>query len=373
MDQEGYKNLFGQIHNLWIEPEFSKRQAEGKLPPNFKIHRCRILFPKHTSPIVEFNQEIQWEAEAKAANKTGFIAGQPVYLDEIRSIESVHPPKVGGQRVAFIYLYFNGKSYDIIFDFTPNVPEEISIDREWRFGKHIAESIEAILSELSINVEEPVIELLQQIGLWFAPALVPYPISKIIKQLMAQDKQGALETLVTHCNNEFLQQLTSKWFSIDEFSQRKTLISAALDAHYNSQYGLSIYALLPQLEGIVTDWIYTKVTDMNDVPWRQESKTKKLRDLILDQPPETWVYQRIVESTINFIVSGPVLETFNDWNAKINEGFPNRNVVQHGKYDMDLTTELNSLKLILLLDSVYYIVSPKSVHFSDAATLLTIE
>ncbi|MFH0958409.1 MAG: hypothetical protein V1897_06865 [Pseudomonadota bacterium] len=373
MDEEGYGRLFGQIHDLWVQPEVSKRKAAGSWPQDFKIYRCRVLLPKNAPAIVQFNDEIGWEAAAKAESAVGFVPGRPVYLEEIKNIDFVHPPKIQGQRVAFVYVYFNGKSYDILYDFTPNVPDEISIDREWRFGTQIAKSLEAILAELSIKVEEPVEDLLKQIGLWFVPALLPYPISRIIKQLLAKDKEAALTTLVTHCNEEFVRQLTGKWFSIDAFSHRKSLISTALDAHYRHEYALSIHALLPQLEGIITDWVYTKVTDLKDVPWRQESKTKKFRDLVLADPPETWVYQRVVESTIAFIVGGPVLETFNEWNARINEAFPNRHVLQHGRYEDALMTEENSLKLILLLDSVYYIVSPKSVHSSNAQTFLKVE
>jgi hypothetical protein len=71
-------------------------------------------------------------------------------------------------------------------------------------------------------------------------------------------------------------------------------------------------------------------------------------------------YRRIVESAIDFILGGPVLATFRKWGDQINQAFPNRHVVEHGKYDESLYTEINSVKLFLLLDTLYQIISHHS-------------
>jgi hypothetical protein len=47
---------------------------------------------------------------------------------------------------------------------------------------------------------------------------------------------------------------------------RKKLLQDSLDAHKMGKYGLSIHALLPQVEGIITDWVYEKLPD-SEVPW----------------------------------------------------------------------------------------------------------
>lgn len=198
--------------------------------------------------------------------------------------------------------------------------------------------------------------LLQKIGLWVAPALLPYPISKIVKHLVEGDIDGARATLLEYCTPEYIDSLSSKWWTVEQFGKRKKLIQRALDAHKGGQHDLSIHALLPQIEGIITDWIYTKLPE-NEIPYRQESKTKKFKDLVLNRPTTTFTYRRIVESAVDFIVRGPVLKTFKRWLAQIDEAFPGRHFVQHGKYDDSLFTEENSAKLFLLLDSVYHIIS----------------
>lgn len=116
---------------------------------------------------------------------------------------------------------------------------------------------------------------------------------------------------------------------------RRQLIEDALGAHREGKYRLSIPALLPHLEGIITDWIFTQLPEDN-VPWGTESKTKRFRDLVLDKPPTVSTYERIVSSVIDFIVDGPVLQTFRRWLDQIERAFPNRHVVEHGRYDDSL-------------------------------------
>lgn len=118
-----------------------------------------------------------------------------------------------------------------------------------------------------------------------------------------------------------------------------------MGAHGEGKYCLTIATMLPQLEGIITDWICTKVADP---PFRQESKTHKFRDLVSDGPPTTYTFQRIVASALDFIISGPVLATFRKWFDSIDTSFANRHAVEHGKYEDALYTEENSIKLLLM-------------------------
>lgn len=359
LDEKGVKNLFGQIHKLWIAPEISRRKKAGNLPENFKIFRCLVRLPKDGSPIVEFNNEIGWIVSAKTAPRTSFRKGQAVFLQDIQEIVTVEPPEVNGERVAFVCLFWTGQAYQIVFDFSPNIPERMIAEEEkrnWQLGETIAESLQAILVEKSIQIHDRIQTELKKIGLWASPALLPYPISKIANQLEKGDIEDAKGTLVRYCTPEFIEELSSKWWVVEQFKTRKKLIQDALDAHKKGRYGVSIHVLLPHIEGVITDWIYTKLPE-KDIPWRQESKTKKFRDLVLEKPPTTFTYKRIVESVIDFILGGPVLKTFKRWVDEIDGAFPNRHVVEHGKYDESLFTEENSIKLFLLLDTVYHIIS----------------
>jgi len=359
IDEKGAQNLYSQINKLWIEPEVSRRKQAKTLPEDFKIFRCLIKLPKNKPAIIEFNDEIRWLASVKIGPPRAFKKGESIYLHEIQEIGVVSPPEIEGKRVAFIYFFWTGYSYQILFDFTPNVPEEMisKEDKEaWHFDKIIAESLQAILTEKVIHIHDSKQKLLQNIGLWAVPSLIPYPLSRIIMQLEIDDTEGAHNTLREFCTSEYIEKLSSKWYTIEQFNNRKKLIQAALKAHKDCQYQLSIHALLPQVEGIITDWVYTQLSE-NEIPWRKESKTMKFRDLVLNKPLTTFTYKRIVESAVDYIIEGPALNTFNRWLDQINQAFPNRHVISHGKYDESLFTEENSIKLFLMIDTVYHIIS----------------
>lgn len=358
LDEEGARNFLDQIFKIWIEPEIARRPRTGELQQ--PIDRCLIKLPRDRPPIVEFNDEIHWIAKVVVPPHTSIERGQRVLLHQIQEITDVHPPMLEGKPVPFIYLFREGLAYHIVFDFAP---KETDVQEGWKFGRAIAESLQQVLVERTVRVHDSLKALLRAHGLWAAPALLPYPLSRIAKQLEEGDIEGAHLTVRENCTPEFLVGITSKWWSLEQFAVRRELIKDALRAHREKRYRLSIPALLPHLEGIITDWIFTQLPE-SDIPWRTESKTKKFRDLVLDKPPTVFTYERIVSSAIDFIVDGPVLQTFRKWLGQIERAFPNRHVVEHGRYDDSLFDEENSIKLFLLLDTVYYILS-KRTHITS--------
>jgi hypothetical protein len=361
MDQQAQQTFFQQVHDLWIEPELKRRQQEGRTPEGFKIWRSMIRLPQGRPAIVEFNDEINWMALVALSPSVTPKVGQPVYWDQVREFSSVEPPHVDGQRVAFVYVFKVTRGYSFIFDFSPNIPEDtLPVEQrpDWAqtFGAAIARTLQANLVERTVDVDEPMQQQLKSIGLWSAPALLPYPMGEIVRFVADGDLAGARAVLVRHCDASFLQALMAKWWSLNEFQQRKAVLEEAVAVHNEGRFVLSVPALLPQLEGIITDWILTKVPE-DQVPFRQESKTKKFHQLALDGPPNGFTHRRVVESCIQFILDGPVLATFKKWFDVIDASFPNRNVVGHGRHDSALYTAENSIKIILLLDTIYYIIS----------------
>jgi hypothetical protein len=366
------QEILKQALALWIGPELKRRKQLGVLPSGFKLSNCLIRLPQDQPPIIEFNGEIQMTLWIQfAPGTTSIKKGEDIFLHEIKRIAAVDPPKVNGQRVAFVYIRNSGYAFQLIFDFSPNVPTELISEEEkqkdsFNLSLLIGESLQVNLVEKTIRMHDFNQLQLQKIGLWAAPAIMPYPLSKIIKQLGEDDNQCAVNTLLEYCTPQFLERISKKWWTIEQFETRKFLIQDALNAHKEGKYGLSIYALLPQIEGIITDWAYEKLPE-SEIPWRQESKTKKFCDLILDKPLTTFTYKRIVGSAMDFILSGPVLATFKKWTQQIDEAFPNRNVVGHGRYEESLFSEENSIKLLLLLDTIYHIISA----YSDEADELS--
>ena len=355
LDESGSLNLFNQIKQIWIDPELEKRKQAGKIKNGFTIDRVLIKMPQNKPPVVQFNEECGWLAYVQKDHNSSFQKNDPVYIFQVKKIIDVEHPKIDDKPVAFIFLHMVKETWRIFFDLSPSREKSNKFKKYWSMGKIIADSLQERIEEKTILVTPAVNNLLAEVGLWSSPALIPYPLSKIIKQLSEKDKIGAIKTLEEVCNSTFIEELVLNWFDNQVFIDRKKAIQDVLVGHKKKLYTLTIPALLPQIEGIVTDWLVLK-SPKKEIPWKQESKTKKFQDLAKRGITPT-TYDIIVNSTINFILNGPVLETFETWDKEINKVFANRHVVGHGKYDDSLFTKTNSIKLFLLLDALYYIIS----------------
>jgi hypothetical protein len=370
MDADAAQAFFQQVHSTWIWPEVVRRTADGTLPADFKIFRARVLLPKSASPIVEFNDSIAWASWMELGDPSNLKPGDVVYWDEVRRVKSVAAPCVDGVRVAFVYLFKVTKGYQVIFDFSPNWSDDLVEDRpvlDWgeTFGAAIARTLQDGLVERSFHLDELALANLAAVGLWPAPALVPYPFGEIARRVATGDHRGASAVLVEHCTPAFVSALVDAWWSEPEFEARKTLLSDAVWAHGAKRYALSIPALLPQLEGLITDWM-ARSFPAEPLPFRQESKTKRFRELLLAAEGKSFVFRKIVEASLRFILEGPVLSSFRHWHDVVSGVFPNRHVVGHGKQEDEMYTEENSLKLILLIDSLHCMMSGRSPR-SDGA------
>jgi hypothetical protein len=369
LNERSKQTLFDQIHKLWIEPEIFRRNQKKILPIDFKIYRCLIKLPNGKPPIVEFNDEVKWLAQVKMEPGITLTSGRPIFLHEVLEISSVSLPEIDGERVAFVYLFWNGHAYQLVFDFKPNLEgiasKEHTEERDLFLNKSIAKSLQAILVEKAVHIHDSHQNQLRKIGLWASPALLPYPLSKIIKQLDDNNVTTAQDTLVEYCNSQFIDELASKWWTLKQFDLRKKLLTDALEAHKMDKFGLSIYALIPQIEGIVTDWLYEKIPDSETHPFKPESRIKKFRELgIYEKKTNTFSDRRIGESVIEIIL-GSVLQGFK-WQEPIDESIPSRHVLEHGRYEESMLTKENSIKLFLLLDTIYYIISTHSDEIIEA-------
>lgn len=348
-DDEATLNLWMQINRQWVEPEIERRKAEGRLPEGFSIRRCLIKLFGDQESIVEFNEEIHWIVKAKKPLGLAFKSGSPVFLSQLERIVAVQRPTVDGKPVAFLYVHSAGPDWQILFD---GDPHSLSNSKEWEIGRLIADSLNLEFKEMALVMHDANARQVQTIGLWPAPALMPYPVSAIAAECHAGRLQDARRILVDYCTDNFLRSLADEWRSIPVFVDREQLFNDAIDAHSNGKYTLSISTLLPHVEGVVTDWLYS-LQPAEAVPFRQESKSKQLSELLTTTKQLSNLDRRLIEATMEFILEGPVFSTFKKWFDPIRDDFPNRNAIGHGKHISNIYTKENSIKVILLLDSLF--------------------
>ena len=106
----------------------------------------------------------------------------------------------------------------------------------------------------------------------------------------------------------------------------------------------------------MTDWLHRK-SGLPEVKFRQESKTTQFLQVITANAQLTPTGAKVVNGTIDFILNGPVLQTFQKWDDPVSDAFPGRNPMSHGRYDEDQLSQANSVKVFLLLDTVWHMLS----------------
>jgi hypothetical protein len=339
---------------MWIDKELLNRANSGK-PQLEDVTRCLIKLPEEKPPIVLFNEEAAFDVVGRKAPGKDFEYGQEMYLHDIRDFSYALPPKSDEKPVAFVFLMLIEDKWHMFFDFHPAWPEKPTISdyRNWKLGRLIAESCNLALKEKLVKAYPNYDVLLERVGLWMAPSLIPYPISQILYDLSNNGDNKATETLTTFCNPQYLQELVMKWWDLEPFVQRKEAIEEALDSHTKKKHVSSIHVLVPMMEGIITDYL---VTTTEKVPWKGNTKIKKFLDDALPTNSGSFIWRRTAESTANFLTSGPVFDIFKQWKERIDTRFANRHVVSHGRYDKSLFNEQNSIKIFLLLDSIYFLI-----------------
>ncbi len=355
IDEALGRAIVRQMHQHWIGPELEARTCAGTLPADFQIKRCLIRMPKNAKPIVEFNEEVTLRAKVKVPEDRQPKAGDIARLDDIEYIERVYPPEVDGIRVAFFSAQWLCGKFGVFFDLSPNhddTPQEGA--HGWKMGEAIGRAVQSSMVELALAVHSSVQDELVKIGLWAAPALLPYPLSKIAGLVKAGDEAKARKVFVEHCSAARLTDLVAEWWGIPAFDDRRPLFEQALSAHVSGQYFLSVSTLVPHFEGVMTDWLHATIPN---TPWRQTSKTQKFRDVNTAYPDATPAYLQVVQSAISFILHGPALADFTSWYASFDTSFAKRHMVGHGRFDPHVYSEENSAKLFLMLDTLRQIVS----------------
>ncbi|MGC2236178.1 MAG: hypothetical protein WA584_08455 [Pyrinomonadaceae bacterium] len=363
MSEEGIKNLWEWVDKTYVQPEVQRRRQNDLLPDDFKIRQFRILMPKNREVIVQFNDEIDWIANAKRGDGQEFIMNTPVYIYELDKIESVEPPQVNGERTAFIFFGWDGNQYQGCFEFSPNWTEEERIahglakDDEWTLNPFLTHFLQGRIEEKAAQMCLDNKDLLRSFGLWLVPILIPYPLAQIAEYLNLNNEETARNLLVAFCNSEFLEKLVSAWWHIQEFQFRRSLIEEALWAHKERKYHLSVSTLLPHIEGIIVHWEFNQ--GMN-TRFRAESRIKDFQNTTQGEAKSPFLYNSVHGTTIDFILTGPVLSTFQNWQDDLDPAFPNRNAIGHGRYEPFLFTEEASIKVFLLLDTVKQLIAAQN-------------
>jgi hypothetical protein len=243
------------------------------------------------------------------------------------------------------------------------------------FADQLTETFSEILSENSESItdavekhSEVVLPLLRKAKLWYFQSM-PIEIARDLRQLAEQEMEITVEKIeqvfidyYSVGNYDILKRMVLSWFDSPFFDKRKVIIEDALGAHMSGKFTLSIPALLPQVEGILSGktnhtagrvgWLLKDAVERNSLGETDVFDTLE-GDLL------------IALATDPFLFKGHIGEFFSpekyaEW--LIGQGIENtplnRDAILHG-VQIDYATEINSLRVFFLLDSIYWIDNEK--------------
>jgi hypothetical protein len=154
---------------------------------------------------------------------------------------------------------------------------------------------------------------------------------------------NAIRNYFAKDNWALVTTMSEEWFDILYFKDREPIVRDGIDAHRSGKFTLSVPTLLPLAEGLAAEIV-------GPIPKRK--KVNVVKQVARDwkaQEEELWT-QLYVDVVIN------VMYDYVDFANK--PPYLNRNFILHGRM-ANYATDLNSLRVILLVDSVAHLCREK--------------
>ncbi len=240
---------------------------------------------------------------------------------------------------------------------------------------HIAQAWEPQFAELMVAVKEfseaveaytvgDIASILEKADLWITPSM--YKIIDRIQAIKEADdtKLEAIEQIFLDYFAEddyrLLDEMINSWSESPYFTKRIKIIKDAIDAHKNGKYTLSIPTLLPQIEGILSD--FTGEPAGHPTPMFKNAFESQYPEVLKTVSKDILVGL----ATSKFLYGGInsqdfTSEKFVAWLASNENGSLNRHAILHGVH-INYSSEINSLRVFMLLDSLFFLISSSSAH-----------
>jgi hypothetical protein len=338
------ETIFKKLQKRWIEPELERRNRLGLQPGTVEqLRKAFVIFGREGPPRITLNDEVEFVATA--IPKRGVTEGQSVGFADVADFIWAEPPRIDGRPASYVIMFF-GTWDRIAFNFRPSFAE-VS-DEEWDAeGFAIVSFVWTATVEETIGRLEDVQRLLEPYGWWIMHPAIPQPLAEAIDAARRDESKEAVDKLFVEAFGPLqLQTMVNEWMMVPEFEARKAVILEALQALEEGKTTLPIPALLPLVEGIISDWLAAQGLD---VPRSIHAKTREfagiarglrlglLSDGALDSLLQVW----------------NSLGLFANFEWTVDDHLVlNRHKVSHGKF-VEYWTPANNLRAVLFLDSIY--------------------
>lgn len=202
-----------------------------------------------------------------------------------------------------------------------------------------------------VHYHQDVVMAFQSAGWPIAPSMPPELLERVVEHYKQGKKRHISQTIIGHYQrnrNEALIATVEAWEKHPLFAPRMHILRDALQAHCDGKYTLSIPAIFPQIEGILSDYV-----SINNLPARLGSP-KEVSEKAIGDLNDYNLWGWIIASTLlhqlmtnTYVHTSFVVELKRSGHRRS----MTRHTVLHGispNYDRPI----HSLKGFLLLDAV---------------------
>jgi hypothetical protein len=201
-----------------------------------------------------------------------------------------------------------------------------------------------------------------------APSMSP-SLRKRIVELHHQGKRKFASQVIIgyyHRNSyKILRKTVESWKEHRLFIPRMHILNSALDAHCRKQYILSVPSLLPQIEGILSDFAKENSLDV------RYGKIQKVYNTAIDAANKNsdWV----IVGALTFLLENNIY-SFTDFNQEINRPFQKRKLTRHTilhGLSVNYNKSAMSLKGFLILDAIFDLRPPSTLKLGQEGQAIT--
>lgn len=202
-----------------------------------------------------------------------------------------------------------------------------------------------------IQFDEDAMEAFNAAGWSIAPSMGRELRERVV-ELFKQKKTRYISRVIMgyYHRNEYenLDSMVDSWRDHDLFIPRMHIIGDALDAHRNGKHTLSVPTLLPQIEGILSDYVY-----VNDLP----AKCGKIQQVYNTAIGDLDSYSLSSWAIANTLLYQLQTNTyvFTDFEAELSKSVNNRQTTRHTVLHgvaINYHKPIHSLKAFVLLDAI---------------------
>jgi len=348
-----FNRTLSQVLKMFIIPEIENRIANGSLKKEalpIEIHQFRASQKREAdgriTPIVEIDEEVQLVAKVKLKNKKS--PGEAITIQDIYPEEFfIQPPMYDGKPAGYFYWRSMFINEIFLFDLEHNAPDQFLPDLPTKSPFPILEILNA---DNFIKVVKPLEKFRILVNNNWPPAPGYYP--QIINKMHIDPElitdMSFMELVSSIYNRKYWINKMDLWAETDLFPNRMPYIQRAINAHYQDDYIASIHVIVPQFEGIITDYLKNHIENIPDIFTR---KLQIMKDLCLSR--KVILYPKEVLAVILEFIDTKAFwkhsELVKDQKVEIN-----RHGIAHGAFTGFENKEI-SLKLLTLFDALAHV------------------